>query len=134
MRTVVVCAAVIIKENRVLIAQRRPGGQQGLLWEFPGGKLIPGETPPQCLVREIREELKMLIRVGEVIQVVSHCYTQETQILLLAYLCEHLEGEGETLECEDFRWVYPSELKDYELAAADLPVVAKLLELPQVGN
>ncbi|HEX3015899.1 MAG TPA: NUDIX domain-containing protein, partial [Desulfobacteria bacterium] len=95
--------------------------------EFPGGKLIPGETPAQCLIREIREELAMSIGVSGVFEVVSHCYQPGVQILLLAYLCEHLSGEGATLDCQAFRWVRPAELLDYDLAEADWSIRAKYL-------
>ncbi len=115
-----------------MIAQRKPQGQQGLLWEFPGGKLISGESPAECLVREIKEELDMQIEAVRILEVVSHFYQPEIQILLLAYLCKHLSGEGKTLECKDFHWVYPAKLKDYEMAPADLPVVEKLMALPEV--
>ena len=127
MKTVVVCAAIIKKDAKVLIAQRKPGGEQGLLWEFPGGKIIPGETPESCLEREIKEELNLVIEVMDIYKVVSHCYTEDRQILLLAYLCKHVAGEGQPLDCLGFRWVFPQELKDYPIAEADLPIVERLL-------
>ncbi len=129
MQTIVVCAAVIERNGCVLLALRKAGGEQGLLWEFPGGKLIPGESPAQCLLREINEELNMHIEVNAILEVSSHCYNPEQQILLLAYLCRHLNGEGEALDCQDFRWVDPDEIENYNLAPADLPVLEKLLKL-----
>ncbi|HZW81927.1 MAG TPA: (deoxy)nucleoside triphosphate pyrophosphohydrolase [Candidatus Deferrimicrobium sp.] len=127
MKTLIVCAAVIRREGKVLLAQRKNSGAQGLLWEFPGGKLISGESPEECLVREIKEELDMDIIVEEVFQIVSHFYQADTQILLLAYLCKHLKGEGKALDCHDFHWVDIGNLKEYELAAADIPILNKLV-------
>jgi len=127
MQTLVVTAAVICKENLVLLAQRRQDDPLGGLWEFPGGKINPGESPEACLAREIEEELEMNIEVGEIFQVVSHVYPGDKHILLLAYLCRHLLGEGKAKECQDFRWVSIDELQDYRMPQADWPIRDKLL-------
>jgi 8-oxo-dGTP diphosphatase len=127
MKTLIVCAAVIRREGKILLAQRKHSRDQGLLWEFPGGKLISGESPEECLVREIKEELDMEIIVEKVFEIVSHFYQADTQILLLAYLCKHLKGKGNALDCNDFHWVDVGNLKEYALAAADIPILNKLV-------
>jgi len=121
----IVTAAIILKDGKVLIAQREKGSHMELKWEFPGGKLEAGENPEQCIVREIREELDMSIEVIDIYKVVQFKY-EEKDILLLAYHCRLLEGEGKTLECNDFRWVGKEELNDYEFVPADVAVVEKL--------
>ncbi len=133
MNMLVVCAAVVQKQDKILLAQRKAEGAQGLLWEFPGGKLICGESPKDCLIREIREELDMQIEVGDVLEVVSHIYQVDTQILLLAYWCRHLSGEGRKADCNDFVWVEPSAIHSYNLSAADIPVWQKLQRFIERG-
>ncbi|MDA8233283.1 MAG: (deoxy)nucleoside triphosphate pyrophosphohydrolase [Clostridia bacterium] len=127
MGIIVVTAGVICRGEKILLAQRVQGDPLGGLWEFPGGKIIPGESPEDCLVREIREELEMDIEVGEIFQVVSHVYPGGKHILLLAYLCRHLRGEGIARECQDFRWVTPGQLMDFPMPEADWPIRDKLM-------
>jgi 8-oxo-dGTP diphosphatase len=120
-----VTAAVMVKEDTVLIAQRAAGSHMGLMWEFPGGKLEPGETPEECIVREIREELDMEIEVIDIYKVVSFKY-YEKDILLLAYRCKLLNGEGKAVECNDFKWVKRDELTGFEFVPADVAIAEKL--------
>jgi 8-oxo-dGTP diphosphatase len=96
-------------------------------WEFPGGKLEPDETPEECIVREIKEELDMDIEVIDIYKVVKFKY-EEKDILLLCYLCRVLSGEGRTVECNDFRWVNKEELESFDFVPADLSVVEKFLK------
>lgn len=133
MKTIIVTAAIIVKGNQILIAKRLPSGEQGSKWEFPGGKLRPGEEPAQGLRREIKEELNLDIEVVDIYEVVSHQYKEDEQILLLVYLCRPLSDEIIPLECADFKWVVQNELKDYDFSQADVPVAEKLAELfPQM--
>ncbi|AGL01741.1 8-oxo-dGTP diphosphatase MutT [Desulfoscipio gibsoniae] len=125
MQTIVVTAAIIKHRDRVLIAQRKENVHQALKWEFPGGKLEAGESPEQCLVREIREELGLTINVQKIFEVVSHIYG-ERHIILLCYLCRLIGGSAQTRDCHDFRWVEINELYFYDFAEADLPVVSNL--------
>lgn len=127
MKTIVVTAAIINKGNKYLIAQRKKGAHQEMLWEFPGGKVEPGESPEHCLAREIEEELRLKIKVGNIYQVVSYNYV-DRHVILLCYLCEAIDGEPETVDCEDFRWVMPGEMTSFNFAPADIPVVEKLLQ------
>lgn len=123
----IVTAAVMVKGGKVLIAQRQAGSHMEFKWEFPGGKLEPDETPEECIVREIKEELDLVIQVIDIYKVVKFKY-EEKDILLLCYHCEVLSGEGLTLECNDFRWVGRDELASFDFVPADLPIVEKLLK------
>lgn len=123
----IVTAAVIEKDDRILIAQREGGSHMEYKWEFPGGKLEPGETLEECIVREIKEELDMKIEVLDIYKAVQFKY-MEKDILLLAYKCRLLEGEGRTVECNDFRWVKRDELKNYDFVPADIAIVEKILK------
>jgi len=123
----IVTAAAMMKNGKVLIAQRQAGSHMEYRWEFPGGKLEPDETPEECIVREIKEELDMEIEVIDIYKVVKFKY-EEKDILLLCYLCKVMKGEGETLECNDFRWVGKDELAGFDFVPADLPIVEKLMK------
>ncbi|MHB8172617.1 MAG: (deoxy)nucleoside triphosphate pyrophosphohydrolase [Thermincolia bacterium] len=127
MKIIVVTAGVIRRGDMVLVAQRCQGDPLEGLWEFPGGKIIHGESPEDCLVREIREELEMYIEVGDIFKVVSHVYPGGKHILLLAYLCLYLRGEGVARGCQDFRWVTSGQLMEYPMPEADWPIREKLL-------
>lgn len=122
----IVTAAAMIRSGKVLIAQRQAGSHMEFRWEFPGGKLEPDETPEECIIREIKEELDMEIEVLDIYKVVKFSY-EEKDILLLCYLCRILKGEGKTLECNDFRWVKRDELANFNFVSADLLIVEKLL-------
>lgn len=125
METVLVTAAIIKDGAKYLIAQRKKGAHQGMKWEFPGGKVERGEDPETCLKREIWEELNITIDVEEIFKVVSFNY-EEKHIVLLCYTCRIVEGEPVSIDCHDFRWVTPKEMRQYEFAPADQPVVDKL--------
>ena len=120
-----VTAAIIIKENRVLIAERAPSENLAGKWEFPGGKIEPGETPKECLKREIREELEVdidvLDRFGESIYV----YSSGT-IKLMAFWCQWISGDFRLNVHSRIEWVNRQELDLYDFAPADIPLVEKL--------
>lgn len=117
-----VAAAIIRNNGKVLIAQRPAFYHMGLKWEFPGGKIEPGEDAVACLKREIREELDLEINVGREIMVVEHQYP-DRKVILHCYWCQYVRGEAKTLECQDFKWVNASEIRHYDFAEADRPVV-----------
>lgn len=121
----IVTAAAMIKDGKVLIAQRQAGSHMEYRWEFPGGKLEQGETPEECIVREIKEELDLDIEVVDIYKVVKFSYL-EKDILLLCYVCKVTAGAGRALECNAFKWVEREELTAYDFVPADLPVVEKL--------
>ncbi|MDF2531862.1 MAG: (deoxy)nucleoside triphosphate pyrophosphohydrolase [Clostridia bacterium] len=121
----VVAAAIILDDDKVLIAQREEGTNMEFKWEFPGGKLEGDETPEQCLIREIKEELDMIIEPVEIYKAVRHQY-KDKDILLLAYICRFLKGEGKPIECNDFKWIHKESLDHYDYTLADIPIVEKL--------
>ena len=127
MTTLLVAAAIIENEGRILLARRRADAPYPLLWEFPGGKVEPGEDPKECVVREIREELAIEIAVDGIYEVIFYRYP-ERDVLMLAYCCRWLGGEIEDLEVEEHRWVVPDDLKRFDLLPADIPLVRRISE------
>lgn len=120
----VVCA-VILKENKILIAQRSEKMKLPLKWEFPGGKLEEGEKEAQAIIREIKEELN--IDILPLKRISSHIHDYGSfKINLIAYLCNYVKGDIELLEHQDFKFVHFENINDYDLAEADIPVIEKL--------
>ena len=120
-----VTAAIILKENKVLIAQRAPGENSAGKWEFPGGKLEPGETPKECLKREIREELDIEIEVLDFFDESIYAYHSGT-IKLMAFWCQWISGDFTLHVHSNLAWVNRDELDLYGFAPADIPLVEKL--------
>lgn len=120
-----VTAAILIKNGQVMIAKRKPTNWLGSKWEFPGGKIEPGETPEQCLAREIQEEFGIGVKVGEFFCDSAYVY-ERGAINLLAYMVEWVSGELEVREHEEVKWVPVAQLNQYDFLPADLPIVAKL--------
>lgn len=115
--------------GELLIAQRPADGLLGGLWEFPGGKQEPGETLPDCLRRELGEELGITVEVGELFVVVRHGFTH-FRITLHAFTCRYLDGPPQKLGVQDFAWVYPEALAGYAFGKADREIVAALHSRP----
>ncbi|MDP3730833.1 MAG: 8-oxo-dGTP diphosphatase MutT [Candidatus Omnitrophota bacterium] len=120
-----VTAAVIEKDGKILIAQRFKRRTLGGKWEFPGGKIEPGETAEACLKRELKEEFDIDSEIGKFI-IASRFRYCLVPIELLAYRVKHLSGDFKVNEHEEIRWVSPSELKLYDFTPADKPIVAIL--------
>ncbi len=121
-----VTAAVIRRDDgRLLIAQRPADGMLGGLWEFPGGKREPGETLPDCLRREIQEELGIEIEVGAQIGTVRHAYTH-LRITLYAFACTYLGGEPQKIGCADWTWTTLDDLDRYAFPVTDQKIIAML--------
>jgi len=123
-----VVAALMENENgQVLITQRRPQAFMPLKWEFPGGKVEPGETDTQALARELKEELGIEVEVGEHFMGLVHAYPNFS-IDFHVYHCRRLSGDLANLAVHDFRWVDLSDLDKYDFPPADQPTVEQLLE------
>jgi A/G-specific adenine glycosylase len=122
-----VTAAVIQRNEQVLIAQRPLKGLLGGLWEFPGGKLQLGEDLASCLQREIREELGAEIAIGGAVGTYRHAYTH-FRVTLHAFRCTIVNGdEPEPLQVNDLRWVLPSDLNDYPMGKIDRQIARRLV-------
>lgn len=127
MKTIEVAAAIIIKDNKVFVTQRGYGEfKDG--WEFPGGKLEPGESAREALVREIREELDVDIRVGRFIETVEYDYP-EFHLTMHCFICELLSEEIVLKEHEDARWLKEEEMNTVDWLPADIGVIGKIFEL-----
>ena len=120
-----VVAALIWQEDRFMICQRPAHKARGLLWEFVGGKVEPGETKAQALVRECKEELAVALSVGEVFMDVVHEYPDLTVHLTL-FNATIAEGIPQRLEHHDIRWITPGEIPEYEFCPADEEILAKI--------
>ncbi len=123
--TVEVAAGLIIREGRILIAQRHSLAHLGGLWEFPGGKRKPHESFEACLTREVMEELGLTIAVHEQVASAEHCDV-ERRVHLRFYRCSILAGEPQSLGCKACRWVTPAEISAYPFPPADLPLVRRI--------
>jgi A/G-specific adenine glycosylase len=121
----VAAAVTVHADGRLLVAQRNADDMLGGLWEFPGGRREGDETLPQCLVREMQEELGVEVAVGESLTVVKHAYTH-FHITLTAFLCRLIAGEPRCLDCAAFRWVSPGELDGLPMSVVDRKVARAL--------
>lgn len=126
MQPLLVTAAIIEHDARVLVTKRPATGRQGGMWEFPGGKLEPGESPAQALERELLEELDLPVTVGTIFDVVYHRYDWGP-ILLLAYRCHPAHLHIHNLQVAEHRWLEPRKLEDLPFLPADGPLVARLV-------
>lgn len=122
-----VSAGLIFRSGQLLIAQRHAGAHLGGLWEFPGGKREPGETFPQCLARELREELGVEVSVGELFESVTHAYDDKT-VQLEFFYCQLLStNEPQPLDCAALKWVSREELAGHSFPVADAQLVSRLV-------
>jgi len=126
----VAAAALIDVDGRVLICQRPEGKQLAGLWEFPGGKVEPGETPEACLIRELDEELGVRVSKACLAPFVFASHEYETfHLLMPLYLVRRWEGQPMAKEHQALKWVKPGKLDDYPMPPADAPLVAWLRDL-----
>lgn len=122
----IVTAAVIERDGYILIAKRKQGKQHFGNWEFPGGTLEEGETPEQCLKRELREELDITAEVGDLFCSSEHSYTPGFTIRLLSYRTTVISGTFSLNDHEEIRWVKPADLVKYDFPEADRLIVERL--------
>ncbi len=126
----VVAVALVDADARVLIAQRPPGKALAGLWEFPGGKLDPGERPEAALIRELQEELGITVREACLapLTFASHAYP-EFHLLMPLWICRRWEGLATPREGQVLAWVRPGRLRDYPMPPADAPLIPPLVDL-----
>ena len=124
----VVAAALYDAEGRVLIAQRPPGKHQAGRWEFPGGKVAPGESESAALARELREELGIVVTASRPLMRLQHTYPDRS-VELSMWIVERWSGAPRGLDGQVLRWAAPARLGDEDLLEADRPFVAALQNL-----
>ena len=124
--TTVTCA-IIEQNGKILIARRAAEQKLAGKWEFPGGKVEDGESPEECLERELEEEFGIQVEVGEFITSNKHHY-DHISIELLAFRVKYISGEFTLTDHDKIEWVNPGELLDYDLAEADVPIARELEE------
>ena len=125
----VVACALVDADGRILLAQRPPGREMAGLWEFPGGKLKPGETPEEALIRELNEELGIDVSAPCLapLTFASHAY-ERFHLLMPLYVCRKWRGFVSPREGQRLKWVRKTELRDHPMPPADEPLVAHLLD------
>lgn len=128
-----VVGAVIVRDGAVLCAQRGSGGSLPGLWEFPGGKIEPGETARAALEREIVEELECVVKVGERLTTTTYAY-DFGDVTLTTFWCEMVSGAPRLTEHANVIWLAPSELEKLEWAPADIPAVRIIATPPAVAG
>lgn len=126
----VVACALVDADRRVLIAQRPAGKSFPGMWEFPGGKLEPGETPEAALIRELEEELAVTTKIACLapLSFASHSY-ESFHLLMPLYVCRKWQGLPTPKEHQALKWVRPQALRDYSMPPADAPLIAPLCDL-----
>ena len=126
----VAACALIDADGRVLIAQRPEGKSMAGLWEFPGGKVDPGERPEDALIRELKEELGIVVKEACLapLTFASHTY-EDFHLLMPLYVCRRWEGTVTPREGQKLAWVRPNRLRDYPMPPADIPLISHLTTL-----
>jgi 8-oxo-dGTP diphosphatase len=126
----VVAVALVDADGRVLIAQRPEGKALAGLWEFPGGKIEPGERPEEALIRELREELDIEVKAPCLapLTFASHAY-DDFHLLMPLYVCRKWQGFVRAREGQALKWVEPRRLRDYPMPPADAPLIPALVDL-----
>jgi 8-oxo-dGTP diphosphatase len=126
----VVAVALVDADNRILLAQRPKGKQLEGLWEFPGGKIEPDERPEEALIRELSEELGIIVKPACLapLTFASHAY-EDFHLLMPLYVCRRWEGFVRPLDGQALKWVRPKALRDYPMPPADAPLIPHLMDL-----
>ncbi len=126
----VAACALVDADNRVLIAQRPEGKQLAGLWEFPGGKVEPGETPEETVVRELAEELGIETKTACLAPLTFASHSYDTfNLLMPLYVCRRFWGTPQQREHQALKWVRPNRLRDYDMPPADAPLIPFLIDL-----
>lgn len=124
-----VVAAIIEKEDKILIAKKKEGKPLAGYWEFPGGKIEEGEPSEESLIRELMEEMNIKVKVNNFIGESIYDYGNGKVISLLGYTSEIIEGTLKLTDHDEVKWVTLDQIKSYKLAPADIPLVDKIKEI-----
>ncbi|MBZ9718737.1 MULTISPECIES: (deoxy)nucleoside triphosphate pyrophosphohydrolase [Mesorhizobium] len=126
----VAACALVDADGRVLLAQRPQGKQLAGLWEFPGGKVEPGETPEQCIIRELHEEIGIETDIPCLapLTFASHSY-DDFHLLMPLFICRRFRGIAQPREGQALKWVRPKQMRDYPMPPADEPLIPFLIDL-----
>ncbi|TPJ18949.1 8-oxo-dGTP diphosphatase MutT [Mesorhizobium sp. B2-7-3] len=126
----VAACALVDADGRVLLAQRPQGKQLAGLWEFPGGKVEAGETPEQCLIRELQEEIGIETDIPCLapLTFASHSY-DDFHLLMPLFVCRRFRGIAQPREGQTLKWVRPKQMRDYPMPPADAPLIPFLIDL-----
>ncbi|KQU96132.1 NTP pyrophosphohydrolase [Mesorhizobium sp. Root695] len=126
----VAACALVDADGRVLLAQRPEGKQLAGLWEFPGGKVEPGETPEQCIIRELHEEIGIETDIPCLapLTFASHSY-DDFHLLMPLFICRRFRGIAQPREGQALKWVRPKQMRDYQMPPADAPLIPFLIDL-----
>ena len=122
----VVAAALIASDGRILVHQRKFGGALGGLWEFPGGKVEPGENPDFALIRELEEELAIAVEPADLVYLAQATEPGNPHVILL-YTCRRWSGEPVCLAGEAIAWVAPADLLNLAMPPLDVPLARELI-------
>ena len=128
MKIIKVVAAILQKEDKILIARKKQGKPLAGYFEFPGGKIEEGETPEESLIRELMEEMNIKIAVKEYIGESIYDYGNDKVISLLGYTAEIIDGEIKLSDHDRYEWVTLEQINNYKIAPADTPLVEKMKE------
>jgi mutator protein MutT len=120
--------AIVVRDQLVLITQRKADDTLGGYWEFPGGKCELGETLEQCLARELREEIDIIADPTHRLETIEHDYPTAL-VRLHPFVCLHVEGEPKLIECQDARWIEPTALRDYQFPPANERLIEAVIKL-----
>ena len=115
-------AVITDRQGRILIDRRKNEGEMAGLWEFPGGKIEPGETVRECVKREIKEELDMEIVVGDRLTTINYAY-KTFNVTLYVHECQHVGGKPRPLECQEIHWVEPANMNQYQFPQANTQMI-----------
>jgi 8-oxo-dGTP diphosphatase len=135
--SVLVAAAIVIEGGRVLVTQRKAGTHLEGLWEFPGGKVRPGEDPRAAVARELHEELGLAVSAGEIVDVTFHRYEADDKAVLLLFFEASRDAgspEPRAIDVAAWAWASRAELDEARFPAADVPVLAKVKRLLQIHD
>jgi 8-oxo-dGTP diphosphatase len=126
----VVACALVDADKRVLITQRPEGKTLAGLWEFPGGKVEPGERPEETLIRELQEEIGITVKEACLapLTFASHAY-EDFHLLMPLYICRRWDGEVIAREGQNLAWVRANKLRDHKMPPADIPLIPHLIDL-----